>query len=199
MRQNRAKIDQKALKSERFISAVDYLIENKYVKGQNELAEVSGIHESTLSNIRNNKKNVTDKTIYKLLDAFPGVFNSDYFRLKVVHMLVADTEYFKQHPEEDAMTSSFYVPIDEREKQTQKPANELPTIPTWADTLISIMSKQIKQNEALTRELRQSIAEVNTLRDDLRRLIRGQYLPNINAGTYLATAEKDHAPNPNQI
>ena len=41
--------------------------------------------------------------------------------------------------------------------------------PAWADTLISIMSEQIKQNEALNRELRRSIDEIHALRDELLR------------------------------
>jgi hypothetical protein len=45
------------------------------------------------------------------------------------------------------------------------------TMPKWADTLIDIMSKQIKENEALNRELRQSIADVNALRTDLQKLV----------------------------
>ena len=45
-------------------------------------------------------------------------------------------------------------------------------LPQWADTLIEIMSKQIKENEALNRELRQSIQQVNTLRDDLQNLLK---------------------------
>ncbi|MBR6077848.1 MAG: hypothetical protein IKP63_05805, partial [Paludibacteraceae bacterium] len=88
-----------------------------------------------------------------------------------IHLLMEDAAYYAQHPEED-VSSNRYVPIDER--KMPEPAKDIPSIPTWADTLISIMSEQIKQNEALTRELRKSIAEVNTLRDDLRRLIRGQ-------------------------
>jgi hypothetical protein len=107
-----------------------------------------------------------------------------------------DVAYYAQHPEED-VSSNRYIPIDERKKS--EPAKDTPTIPAWADTLISIVSEQIKQNEALTRELRHSIAEVNTLRDDLRRLIRGQYITPINAGTYLAAADRGPANDPNEI
>ena len=44
-------------------------------------------------------------------------------------------------------------------------------IPRWADSLISILSEQIKKGEALNEELRQSISDVNALRTDLQKLI----------------------------
>ena len=185
------------VRNECFRVALDYLYKNGLVADQRELSERIGVSETSISQIINNRvKKPSETTIRKLNEAFGNIFNPEYFRGHSIHLLMEDVGYYAQHPEEDA-SSNRYIPIDERKKS--EPAKDTPSIPTWADSLISIMSEQIKQNEALTRELRQSIAEVNTLRDDLRRLIRGQYLPNINAGTYLAAAEKDHAPNPNQI
>lgn len=139
--------DQKALKSERFISAVDYLIESKRITGQKELAELTGINESTFSNIRNKKKNVTDKTIYKLLDAFPGIFNSDYFRLKAYHLLA------------------------EEQTQAAEPAPDYVALPTWADALIQMVTEQVKANEDMRRELRQSLEEVTALKQELKNAI----------------------------
>ena len=140
MEPRQTKIDQKTLKNERFVSAVDYLIESKYVKGQNELASVTGINESTLSNIRNNKKNVTDKTIYKLLDAFPGKFNSDYFRLKAYHMLADE-------------------PV-----QASEPATDYVALPTWADSIIQLVTEQVKTIEDLRREIAALHQEINKLK-----------------------------------
>ena len=45
------------------------------------------------------------------------------------------------------------------------------TLPKWADDLIAILAQQVKENEALNRELHQTIAEVNALRTDLQKLI----------------------------
>ena len=80
----------KVLKNQLFIRAVDYLIDEGKVASQKELAQVTGITEATLSNIRNDKKIVSDKTIRKLLEAFPGLFNADYFRGKSIYMLMSD-------------------------------------------------------------------------------------------------------------
>ena len=185
------------VRNECFRVALDYLYKNGLVADQRELSAKTGISQKSISHILNDRvQNPSEASIRKLNEAFGNIFNPEYFRGHSIHLLMEDVAYYAQHPEED-VSSNRYVPIDERKKTES--AKETPFIPTWADTLISIMSEQIKQNEALTRELRQSIAEVNTLRDDLRRLIRGQYLPPINAGTYLAAAEKDHVPNPNQI
>ena len=46
-----------------------------------------------------------------------------------------------------------------------------PFIPTWADTLLSILSKQIAENEALHAELRQSISDVQVLKEQLAQII----------------------------
>lgn len=147
MEPKQTNFDQKALKSERFISAVDYLIESKRITGQKELAELTGINESTFSNIRNKKKNVTDKTIYKLLDAFPGIFNSDYFRLKTYHLLADE-------------------PV-----QASEPAPDYVALPTWADALIQMVTEQVKANEDMRRELRQSLEEVASLKQELQNTI----------------------------
>ena len=45
-------------------------------------------------------------------------------------------------------------------------------IPSWANSLIQIIASQIKENEALHRELRQTIQEVNALKEDLQTIIQ---------------------------
>ena len=140
MEPKQTNFDQKALKSERFISAVDYLIESKRITGQKELAELTGINESTFSNIRNKKKNVTDKTIYKLLDAFPGIFNSDYFRLKAYHLLADE-------------------PV-----QASEPAPDYVALPRWADSIIQLVTEQVKTIEDLRREVAALHQEISNLK-----------------------------------
>ena len=46
-----------------------------------------------------------------------------------------------------------------------------PFIPSWADTLIGILSKQIAENEVLHSELRQSISEVQEMKKQLSDLL----------------------------
>ena len=49
-----------------------------------------------------------------------------------------------------------------------------PQIPRWAETLISILSKQIAENEVLHAELKQSIQQVNELKKDLQSIIHNK-------------------------
>lgn len=46
-----------------------------------------------------------------------------------------------------------------------------PHLPTWADTLIGILSKQIAENEVLHSELRQSINDVQEMKKQLSDLL----------------------------
>ena len=45
-----------------------------------------------------------------------------------------------------------------------------PNLPTWADTLLEILSKQIAENEALHAQLRQSIDEINEIKTQLAKI-----------------------------
>ena len=53
--------------------------------------------------------------------------------------------------------------------QKEKPSEE---IPTWADTFIKILSKQVAENEALNRQLKEEISEVRTLRAELQQAVQ---------------------------
>ena len=52
--------------------------------------------------------------------------------------------------------------------QQEKPSKE---IPSWADTFINILSKQVVENEALNRQLKAELEEVRTLRAELQQAI----------------------------
>ena len=91
----------KKLKNELFRVAVDYLFREKKVGSQKELAEKIGITEPSLSRVMNGGRIVSDKTLYKMNEAFNGIFNMAYFRGEDPHcMLIEDLAYYKQHPEE---------------------------------------------------------------------------------------------------
>lgn len=173
------------VRNECFRAAMDYLFKKGLISDQSELSKLTGISEVSISRIINNKvKEPSEATIRKLNEAFGNRFNPEYFRGHSIHMLMEDALYYAQHPEEDPANKQ-YAPFNEYEK----PSKQTEKIPTWADTLIGIMSEQVKQNEAINRELRQSIAEVQALRDELRTIIRGQYTIPVRPSAYLATAE----------
>jgi len=89
---------------------------------------------------------LTDSLFRQIDEKFPNTFNLQY-------LLRGEGELLLNEPSSLASESP------------------LSHIPIWADTLIGILSKQIKENETLNAELRTSIQEVSTLRNDLRTLL----------------------------
>ena len=79
------------LSNELFARAVNWLIDNRKVEDQQDLSLKTGITETTISRIMNDRvKKPSEETIKKLLDAFPGVFNPEYFRGQNIYMLMQD-------------------------------------------------------------------------------------------------------------
>ena len=139
------------LKNEIFATVLDWLIRERYVIDQRDLSHKTGITATTISRIMTGKVEPKDETLRKLNAAFCNMFNMQYLRGLSTTMLVSNQEQATSLHEDDKMPYT--------------------TLPKWADNLIDIMSKQIKENEALNRELRQSIADVNAIRTDLQKLI----------------------------
>lgn len=152
------------LKNEIFACVLDWLIKNKYVDGQKDLAQKTGITQTTISRIMTGKVEPTDTTLRKLNSAFGDIFNMQYLRGHSTTMLMKDAIYYEQHPQDDHLHHSDIVAESE----------EIPysPIPKWADSLIQIMSEQIKQNEALNQQLRQSINDVQLLHKHLQNLLQ---------------------------
>ena len=138
------------LRNEIFAHVLDWLVREKMVKDQQDLSMKTGISKNTISRIMTGKVEPKDETLRKLNAAFGNMFNMQYLRGQSTTMLVVDKEEYTSLHEDDKTPYT--------------------TLPKWADTLIEIMSKQIKENEALNRELRQSISDVKALRTDLQNL-----------------------------
>ena len=138
----------KILKNQLFFKAVDYLIEKKYVESQKELSAKIGVSESTLSNLRNDRKLVSDKTIYKLMDAFPGIFNVAYFRGENIFMLV-----------KDAMEAKVDAMQNQNENQSALDQSSLmnATIAAQMKT-IEILEAQAVEKDIRIAELKDTIA-----------------------------------------
>jgi transcriptional regulator with XRE-family HTH domain len=140
------------LRNEIFAHVLDWLVREKMVKDQQDLSMKTGISKNTISRIMTGKVEPKDDTLRKLNESFGNIFNMQYLRGQSTTMLVAD----------QGQATSLHE--DDKTPYT--------TLPQWADSLIDIIAKQIKENEALNRELRQAISEVNILRDDLKNIIK---------------------------
>lgn len=109
-----------------------------------------------------NEKYLTDNFFRKICAAFPDAFSIEY--------LLTGNGSLLLHPDSRFVMSE--EPTTPSILQEQREQNH-PMTPAlaWADDLIALLSHQVKENEALNRELRQSITEVNALRADLQKLL----------------------------
>ena len=134
----------KVLKNKLFISAVDWLIDHKKVENQKELSAVTKIQEPTLSNIRNDKKIVSDKTIRKLIESFPGLFNPDYFRGQSVWMLMQD--------------------LMEEKTKTETPKNVSSNI----GDVMELYAQRVRLVDDIRQSLKEELAEVRAIKEDMQ-------------------------------
>ncbi len=140
-------------RKERLAEVYEYVRSHFPIHTQVEFAEKLKYHRTYISSaMHGNEKNLTDKLFTNICEAFPNVFNLDY-------LLSGEGELLAPHPEDS-------TPVAAEDVTTA------PFIPSWADAFFDIMSQQIKQNEALNRELRTTIAEVNSLKSDLAALLK---------------------------
>ena len=147
-----------------FARAIQWLYDHGRIRDQKDFAAITGITETTLSRILNNKvRHPSPDTVRKVSSLFPGVFDavSNNRQSKIIE---------RTH---DIQMSVLGHLVKEPEVIEGMAADDdpRPHLPTWADTLLGILSKQIAENEVLHSELKQSIAEVNEIKHQLAELI----------------------------
>ena len=147
-----------------FARAIQWLYDHGRIRDQKDFAAITGITETTLSRILNNKvRHPSPDTVRKVSSFFPGVFDavSNNRQSKITerchNIQMAVLGHLVKEPE-----------IIEGLAADDDPA---PHLPSWADALMGILSKQIAENEILHAELRQSINEVNEMKEKLNELI----------------------------
>lgn len=144
-------------RKERLREVYEYVRSHFPVHSQSDFAAALKYNRAYISSAMNgNEKNLTDKLFTNICECFPNTFNLDYL-LNGTGELLANSEYSYN----DKVSQQYPTTLSERHP-----------FPQWADNLIDILSQQIKENEALHRELRHSITEVNALRTDLQKLIK---------------------------
>ena len=150
--------------NEIFARALQWLYSHGRVKDQKDFAAVTGITETTISRILNDKvRHPSSDTIRKVSSLFPGVFEavSNNRQSKITErandIQMAVLGHLVKQPE---ITDGIAAEDDPR-----------PFLPSWADTLLGILSKQIAENEVLHSELKQSILEVRDMKQQLTKLL----------------------------
>ena len=120
---------------------MDYLYKNGLVADQRELSEKIGVSETSISQILNNRvKKPSESTIRKLNEAFDNIFNPEYFRCNSEHMLADE-------------------PV-----QASEPETEYVAMPKWADSIIQLVSTQVRTIEDLRREVAALHQEISNLK-----------------------------------
>lgn len=143
-------------RQKRLNEVYQYLRQHRGIHTKSDFAESVHYGRTSMSAALNgNESYLTDSLFKNICDAFPNTFNLQYL-LNGTGELLADSEYSYN----DNVSQQYPTTLSERHP-----------FPQWADNLIDILSQQIKENEALHRELRHSITEVNALRTDLQKLI----------------------------
>lgn len=143
-------------KKERIIEAYNYLKSTGYLHTQKQLAEKMSATEGNVSRaFKGDEKVLTDSFIIRFSQAFPGTFNVEW-------LLKGDGDMLINH---STFQTGFGGPTIAADNDPR------PYLPTWADTLIGILSKQIAENEVLHSQLKQSLSDVNDLKAQLSEII----------------------------
>lgn len=138
-------------KRDRIQKAYKFLYDRGLVHSVTDLAVKMGRTRPGVSNAINGAPEyLNDKFMAAFSKTFNGIFSLDWLLTGNGTMLMGDD-------------ANGHVKVSDAE-----PA---PYIPTWADAFFDIMTNQVKQNEALNRELRESIASVNQLKAQLTEII----------------------------
>lgn len=148
------------------MEAVRYLKSKGY--SQKDIVTKSGIAQNAISKIKNGENNAGDETIRKVAQAFR--LNIPFFYGNSPHISLLDAKREVLDNELDE-TQELLVRSEEHKDKAAEDIDPKPFIPSWADSFFDIMTQQIKQNETLNRELRQSIAEVKEIQQQLTTLL----------------------------
>lgn len=157
------------LKNAIFAHVFDYLCREHGIKDQQEFASRTKISKNTITNILNGKTGVSDKTLWKLNESFGNIFNMQYLRgIDPFHMLIRDVE-------DDHANAAPYVrnntPIlTKKEKEVAKEVNNTDTLTLQAgvESLLTLASQLIKENESLRRDMQKSISELHDIIKELK-------------------------------
>lgn len=176
---------------EKFREMLNDIHERDGIKTFKMISEMTGISANTLTAIKKNRNNEVDlDTFWKLNEAFNKRYNVKWFQGDSRYMLMEDYLAAKNNHEQDI------TPRDDRQLKITERAHDIqmavlghlvkepeiiegmaadddprPHLPTWADTLLGILSKQIAENEVLHSELKQSISDVQEMKKQLSDLL----------------------------
>jgi uncharacterized coiled-coil protein SlyX len=149
----------KVLKNKLFINAVDYLIEQGIVEDKKGVSSRTGITEAALSNIRNDKKIVSDKTIRKFLDGFPDIFNPAYFKGQNIYMTLKELMEAKMYADEQKRKEDD-TPAPQAIDYTFLIEKAVEKATAYADKTIATLEKQVADKDKHIDDRRSRVREL---------------------------------------
>jgi chaperonin cofactor prefoldin len=149
----------KVLKNKLFINTVDYLIEQDIVEDKKVVSSRTGITEAALSNIRNDKKIVSDKTIRKFLDGFPDIFNPAYFKGQNIYMTLKELMEAKMYADEQKRKEDD-TPAPQAIDYTFLIEKAVEKATAYADKTIATLEKQVSDKDKQIADLRSRVREL---------------------------------------
>ena len=155
------------------------------------LAEITGINPNIFTRIKKNEDaEVSDDYFWRINRAFNNRYNIKWWQNQSNHMTMDEYLAAKNNLENDIeVKSNRQEKVIQRAQEIQMAVlghlvkepeiiegmaaddDPRPNLPTWADTLLGILSKQIAENEILHSELKQSISDVREMKKQLAYLI----------------------------
>ena len=155
------------------------------------LAEITGINPNIFTRIKKNEDaEVSDDYFWRINRAFNNRYNIKWWQNQSNHMTMDEYLAAKNNLENDIeVKSNRQEKVIQRAQEIQMAVlghlvkepeiiegmaaddDPRPNLPTWADTLLGILSKQIAENEILHSELKQSISDVREMKTQLADLI----------------------------
>lgn len=137
---------------------------------QTQLAEMLDVSPPYINAILNGKKPIGKKNAERLANLF-GLSKS-FLLTGEGNIVSEDRQQIITNRAQDIQRSVLGHVVEEHEGNAGIASEDIrPFIPTWADTLLSILSKQIAENEVLHAELRQSISNVQEMKEQLSIII----------------------------
>ena len=138
---------------------------------QTQLAEILDVSPPYINAILNGKKPIGKKNAERLANLF-GLSKS-FLLTGDGDVEASDRQMKITERAKDIQMAVLGHKVEEPEVRQGMAADDdpRPHLPTWADALLDILSKQIAENEVLHSELRQSISEIQEMKKQLSDLL----------------------------
>ena len=148
--------------------AVEFLKREKKIL-QKDIASLMGITDVSFSRAMERLKSKNDDDFIIKFQSTTEIFTLEWLLYGQEPQFTKDVKTVNRANEIQQDVLGYPIPTDML-GEDDMPAQ----LPRWAETLVTILSKQIAENEALHAELKQSIQQVQELKKELQTIINNK-------------------------